>query len=87
MLQNFVGEKVVIDMKAEYVCLGTLLSVDDHFLELKNADLHDLRDTDSTRENYVIASVKTGIKRNRRKLLLFRSELVAIARLEDVVDS
>ena len=86
MIQEYVGQKVVIDLKAEYVCLGTLLRADDHFIELKNADLHDLRDTDTSRENYVIASVKTGVKRNRKRLLLFRSELVAISLFDDIVD-
>ncbi|QVL32041.1 hypothetical protein KIH39_24930 [Telmatocola sphagniphila] len=86
MIQEYIGQKVVIDLRSEYVCLGTLIRVDEHFLELKNVDLHDLRDTDTSRENYVIASVKTGVKRNRKKLLLFRSELVAISLLEDVVD-
>lgn len=86
MLQEMIGTKIVIDLRSEYVCLGTLLRIDDHFIELKNADLHDLRDTDTTRENYVAASVSTGIKRNRRRLLLTRREIVAISRLEDVVD-
>jgi hypothetical protein len=48
--------------------------------------LHDLRDTETTRENYVAASAATGIKRNRKKLLLMRAEIVAIARLKDVVE-
>jgi hypothetical protein len=55
-------------------------------LELKNADLHDLRDTDTSRENYVAACRSTGIKRNRRRLILFRRDIVAISLLEDVVD-
>jgi small nuclear ribonucleoprotein (snRNP)-like protein len=86
MLDEYIGAKVVIDLKSPFVCLGTLTRVDDHFLELKAADLHDLRDTDSTRENYVAASVQTGIKRNRKKLLLFRSDVVAVSRLGDVSD-
>jgi hypothetical protein len=86
VVNEMIGEKVVIDLRSEYVCLGTLRRVDDHFVELTNADLHDLRDTDTTRENYVAASVATGIKRNRKKLLLTRHEMVAISRFEDVVD-
>jgi small nuclear ribonucleoprotein (snRNP)-like protein len=86
MLCEYLGEKVVIDLKSPFVCLGTLTRVDDHFLELKAADLHDLRDTDTSRENYVAASALTGIKRNRKKLLLFRSDVVAVSRLEDVSD-
>ena len=86
MLEDLIGQRVVVDLRSEYVCLGTLVRCDDHFLELKNADLHDLRDTDTTRETYVASSKATGIKRNRRRLLVLRAEVVAIARLDDVVD-
>ena len=79
MLDQFLNRKVVIDFRAEYVCLGTLKAIGEHFLELRNADLHDLRDTDTSRENYIAASVTSGIKRNRKKLLVTRSEIVAIA--------
>jgi len=85
MLESLLNQKVVIDLASEYVCLGTLVGLHDGFLELKNADLHDLRDTDTTRENYVHACWATGIKRNRKKLFLARSQMVAIARLEDVI--
>lgn len=84
MIQEFLNEKVVIDLRSEFVCLGTLIRVDEHFLELKNADLHDLRDTDTSRENYVAANVATGIKRNRKRVMVFRSDIVAVARLADV---
>lgn len=86
MLDDLIDQKVVVDLRGEYVCLGTLKRSDDHFLELRNADLHDLRDTDTSRENYVAASVATGVKRNRKKVLLSRTEVVAISRMEDVVD-
>jgi hypothetical protein len=84
MLEEFVGQKVVVDLRSPYVCLGTLVRIDDHWLELRNADVHDFRDTDTSRENYVAASHSTGIKRNRKRVLLVRAEVVAVARLEDV---
>jgi hypothetical protein len=86
MLDEFVSQKVVIDLHSHYVCLGTLVRFDDLWLELRSADLHDFRDTDTSRENYVAASRATGIKRNRKRVLLVRSEVVAVSRLEDVVD-
>jgi len=86
VLEEMIGQKVVVDLRSQFVCLGTLVRVDEHFVELRNADLHDLRDTDTTRENYVAASCATGIKRNRKRLLLVRLEMVAVSRLEDVVD-
>jgi hypothetical protein len=84
MLEEMIGERVVIDLSSRYVCLGTLVRVDPLFVELKNADVHDLRDTDTTRELYVAESHETGIKRNRRRVLVVRAEMVAIARLDDV---
>ena len=87
MLDEFLKREVVIDFRSEYVCLGTLVRYDDTVLELRNADLHDLRDTDTSRENYVAASLATGIKRNRKRILVFRTEIVAISRLDEVADA
>jgi hypothetical protein len=86
MLEELIGAKVVIDLRSTYVCLGTLKKVEPDYLELRNADLHDLRDTETTRENYIAATITTGIKRNRKKLWVMRAEIVAIARLADVVE-
>src|SRR5207237_7068574 len=86
VLDELMGQKVVVDLRSHYVCLGTLLRADDYFLELRNADLHDLRDTETTRENYVAASRATGIKRNRKRVWVVRADIIAISRLEDVVD-
>ena len=86
MLEEFLGQKIVLDLRSEYVCLGTLAGIGDHFLEMKNVDLHDLRDTDTTRENYIAEAMFIGIQRNRKRLLLNRNEVVAIALLSDVVD-
>ena len=86
MIDELLEQKVVIDLVSPYVCLGKLVRYDEHWVELKNADFHDLRDTDTTRELYVADSVATGIKRNRKRIFLRRSEVVAISKLEDVVD-
>jgi hypothetical protein len=86
MLEDYLGKSVVIDMRSPFVCLGTLKQIDEVWLQLANADLHDLRDTQSTREIYVAGSRRTGIKRNRKRVLVVRSDVVAVSLLEDVVD-
>ena len=63
MLEEFLNQRVVIDLSSPYVCLGKLTRYDDHFLELRNADLHDLRDTETTRENYVADSILRPLAR------------------------
>jgi hypothetical protein len=86
MIGDLIGETIVIDLRSRYVALGTLQRADELYLELKNADMHDLRDTDTTRELYVAESLATGIKRNRKRVFVVREEIVAIARLDEVVD-
>ena len=86
MLEELLNQKVVVDLRGEYVCLGTLVAYDTHFLSIKNADLHDLRDTETTRETYIVDTVNTGVKRNRKSVLIRRGEMVAISLLDDVVD-
>jgi hypothetical protein len=86
MLEELLEQQVVVDLRSPFVCLGTLHRADELYLELRNADLHDLRDTQTTRENYVAASRTTGIKRNRRRVLLVRADVIAISLLDDVVD-
>jgi hypothetical protein len=85
MIQQWIGQEVVVDLSSPYVCLGTLSAADELFIELRDADVHDLRDTRTTRENYIVASLTTGIKRNRKLVRIARAEIVAIARLQDVV--
>ena len=86
MLDELLNQKVVIDLSSRYVALGTLVRYDGLYLELRNADLHDLRDTETSRENYVAAARVTGVKRNRKRVLVARADVVAVSRLEDVVD-
>lgn len=85
MLDDLKGQAVVIDLRSPYVCLGILVAYDDHFLDMRKADLHDLRDTHTSRENYIAAAVATGIKKNRRRVLLVRNDVVAMSRMEDVI--
>ncbi len=86
MLQEMIGQVVVVDLKSTFVCLGKLVRADGQFIELHDADLHDTRDTQTTRENYVMASRETGVKRNRKRVLIALSEMVAISRINDVVE-
>ena len=86
MLDEFLGQIVVIDLRSHYVCIGTFQRMDEQHLELLDADMHDLRDSDTSRENYIAASRATGIKRNRRRVLLVRGDVVAYALFKDVVD-
>jgi hypothetical protein len=87
LLASLLGQDVVVDLRSTYVCLGTFVKADALFLELVDADLHDLRDNPATREIYVYDSTRLGIRRNRARVLLRRDEIVAITRFADVLES
>ena len=80
------GEVVVVDMRSTFVCLGTLVSCDSLFLEFRDADLHDFRDSPATREVYVYDSVRLGIHRNRARVLIRLDDVVAVTRFSDIAD-
>jgi hypothetical protein len=85
MIAELVGLEVVVDLRG-FVCIGTLSAVDADCLALADADFHDLSDTQTSRENYIVDSKRTGIKANRKRVVLMRAEVVAITRFGDVID-
>jgi hypothetical protein len=87
LLAAWMGQLVVIDLRSPYVCLGKLVGVDAEFLDIRDADLHDFRDSPATREIYVFDSARLGIRRNRTRVLLRRDEVIAISRITDVSES
>ncbi len=86
-LDAWIGEAIVVDLSSPYVCLGTLVGIDEHFLRLADADLHDFRDSPATRETYVYDSARLGIRRNRAMVLVRRTEVVALSRLADISET
>lgn len=82
---QLLGELVVLDVTSPYVYIGRLTRLDDDCLELQDADVHDLRDTTTTREKYVLDNRLYGVRANRRRVWVRACEVVSISRLEDVI--
>lgn len=87
MLESLIGQVVVVDLKSTYVCIGTLVACDGLYLEMRDADLHDFRDSTATREVYTYDSVRLGIRRNRARTFIRHDDVVAISRFEDIAES
>ncbi len=86
-LAPFFGQIVVLDLASPYVCIGFLESADESYFRVLDADLHDFRDSAATRENYVYDSVRLGIRRNRKQVLVRRADVIAVTRFADVSES
>lgn len=82
---GLMGQVVVIDLASPFVYLGRLVDASEHFLVLEEADAHDLRDTSTTRERYVLQSRLHGIRANRQQVWIRMGEVVGISRLDDVI--
>jgi len=83
---NLLGSPLVLDLGSPYVILGTLEQADERFVTLTDADVHDLRDSKTTRELYVLEARKHGIRCNRNRVSIRIEEIVSLSRLEDVVE-
>jgi hypothetical protein len=84
-IEELVGRVVVLDVTARYVYLGMLSGLDRHYLDLRDADVHDLRDTATSRETYLVNSRLHGVHANRRSTWVRLAEVVCLSRLDDVL--
>ncbi|HXT58231.1 MAG TPA: hypothetical protein VN699_06325 [Pirellulales bacterium] len=83
--EDLFGELVVLDLSSPFVVLGRLVERQGEFLVLGEADIHDLRDTQTTREKYVLACRGHGISSNRRWAWVSMRDVVGVSRLDDVI--
>lgn len=84
-LACWVGHVVVVDCISPFAIAGKLASVGNDYLELHDADMHDLRDSDTNRELYLVKTKRLGVQATRSALLLRLGEVVGVSRLEDVL--
>jgi hypothetical protein len=80
------GREVVLDLASQYVILGTLCGSDAHHYIVENADVHDLRDTTTSRELYVLDAKRHGINANRKRVFVRKDGVVSLSNLADVIE-
>ena len=85
-LQAADGREVVLDLASQYVILGTLRGGDAHHYLIENADVHDLRDTTTSRELYVLDAKRHGINANRKRVFVRKDGVVSLSTLADVIE-
>jgi hypothetical protein len=84
-LQGFVDQDVVLDTRGELLYVGKLRHVGEWFLELVDADVHDLMESRTSKELYILEAAKFGIKKNRHSVHVRKVEVVSISKLSDVI--
>ncbi len=83
--EGLVGQDVVIDTDSSFVYVGRLEGVDDHFVALSTVDVHDMKDSQATKEIYVLEAMKYGLRANRKLVYVARRRVLSVSLLDDVV--
>lgn len=83
--QSLFQQEVVLDLASSYVILGKLVAADGVFIELLEADVHDLRDSKTTRDLYVLEARRHGIRVNRARVVVRMGDIVGCSPLSDVI--
>lgn len=83
---ELVGQDVVIDTGTPMLYIGRLVSTQNGTAVVEDVDVHDINDTTTTKELYILQSRKYGVKKNRRQVSILLERIVSISRLEDVID-
>ncbi|MEI7700299.1 MAG: hypothetical protein WCK86_10910 [Planctomycetia bacterium] len=84
-MEELLGKVVVIDVESPFVFVGKLVEVREKSLVLKQADVHDLRDSTTTREIYVRDARVHGIQANRKTVYVRIDQIVSVSHLDDVI--
>lgn len=83
--EDLLNEVVVLDLADPFVFVGQLRERQGEFFVLQSVDAHDLRDTTTTREKYVLECRQHGVRPNRTWAWVAVREVVSISRLSDVL--
>ncbi|MCP4151435.1 MAG: hypothetical protein GY757_27065 [bacterium] len=83
-LEKYLKQKVVLDTRSAWVYIGILEEVTESSAVLLEVDAHNNKDTLTSREVYVLESLATGIKANRKKVYVNLQYVVSFSPLEEV---
>lgn len=84
-LAAFVGKDVILDTRGELLYMGRLEHVGEWFLTLVDADVHDLSDSRTRKDVYLIEAARYGLKKNRHQVMVRSREVVSLSRLDQVI--
>ena len=77
---------IVLDTDSFFLFIGKLDDVRGDFIVLRDADVHDRRESPSMNEKYLIESKKFGIRVNRKLVHIRIQEVISLSLLDDIVE-
>ena len=83
-LDGLLGKIVVLDTQGPLIYIGTLAQVNNPFVVLVEADVHDSNDSRATKDLYLVETRDLGVRTNRKRVVVMLSQIASISTLEDV---
>ncbi len=83
---GYQGQNIIVDTISHFIYIGKLEDVGDYFLTLRDADVHDRRESPSMNEKYILDSKKYGVRCNRKMVHIRLQEVISISSLDDVIE-
>lgn len=84
-LKEYLGQDVILDTRGGLLYIGRLEHVGEWFLTLADADVHDLSESRTRKDVYLIEAARYGVKKNRTKVLVRSREVVSLSSLAQVI--
>ncbi|HIE43465.1 MAG TPA: hypothetical protein EYP78_01540 [Candidatus Omnitrophica bacterium] len=84
-IKQFLDKVIAVDTDSRWLYVGTLKGIGKGFLVLEDVDAHDLTETPSTRDEYLIAMKNNGLVVNRRRVVVNRERVVGLSLFQDVL--
>lgn len=85
-LLEYLDHYVVVDTTSPYIYIGKLVELTEHMLTLRDADVHDRRESMTMNEKYIMEAKKYGVRSNRHLVHIRLDKIISLSKLDDVVE-
>ncbi len=83
-LEKYLKQQLLVDTRSSFLYIGILEAVTEHCAVLSQVDVHDSKETITTKELYAIQSKTTGVKINRELVYINLDHVVSFSPLDAV---
>ena len=83
-LTSFKDCVVCVDIGDQFQIFGTLSAFDLNAVSFQQADLHNVIEANSDRDQYASETAEMGVRVNRTSLTIPRNRIIAISKLTDI---
>ena len=82
--EDYLQKEVVVDTAGPFIYLGTLKIIEKEYIELENADVHDIHDFPCTKEKYLRNALVTGIRPNRKSCRIDKNKIMSVTLFSEI---